>query len=539
MKKPFSGSEKMGKWMRRVATVSVVLFIISLAGVVVARVLPTEVEQETPLLNYEHQGRFNYLVYLKPSYLFGPEPKEPPPLPPNPQYPTEIIDSIDMSFTYETASEVFSEKLHGVEVKAVLENPDIWQKEIELVPITDKTGGFTVEFPFDIEEINELFDTIDEETMIKSSTRMVTIVATVGLGYGLESVHFTQSLPMTLAKNLLEVDINLTKTQADSSGEFDYTIHLKENSLFDTETLKPPIFTPYTPPPPTTIGVGVVIPYQIVDTMDTSYYYHFESGYPVNEVTEEVTITATIENPELWSKTFVLVSPTTKSGDFKVSFPVDIDHFTKLLEAIREETEVAAEEYNLTIKADVHTMAETDFGPIDEVFSQTLSSALGQGTLEWNEELRESKPGSITKTEIIPNPNKYLGLSVDRLRMLTLILGGIFLVLLVTSLVFYNRFKLPEPSLIEKEVLQAEKKYGDRIAEATSQTPMEGGWIVSLDSMEDLIKLADELGKPVIHQPPSASEKQHAYYVFDGATRYQYVFSKRSKERRGNAGKTK
>jgi hypothetical protein len=33
--------------------------------------------------------------------------------------------------------------------------------------------------------------------------------------------------------------------------------------------------------------------------------------------------------------------------------------------------------------------------------------------------------------------------------------------------------------------------------------------------MEDLIKLADELLKPVIHQPPTTPEECHAYYVLD------------------------
>ena len=41
--------------------------------------------------------------------------------------------------------------------------------------------------------------------------------------------------------------------------------------------------------------------------------------------------------------------------------------------------------------------------------------------------------------------------------------------------------------------------------------------------MEDLMKIADELLKPVIHQPPTTPEEAHGYYVFDGATRYEYL----------------
>jgi len=530
MRKLFLGIREISKWTRRIAIVSGVLLLVSLAGVVAAHALPTEVEQETTLLNYEHKGRFDYLVYLKPSYIFGPEPQEPPPLPPNPKYPTEIIDSIDMSFTYGTETEMSQR----VEVKAVLENPGIWQKEITLVPRTNKTGDFTIDFPLDIDEINELFDTIEEEIKITSSSRNVTIVATVGRG----SAAFTHSLPIILRKTLIEVDSNLTKIESGAAGEFDYWIYLKENSLFDTETLRPPLVIPFTPLPPKTIGPGEVIFSKLVDRMDATYYYDFKSDQPVRGRTEEVEITATLENPEVWSKTFVLVPRTRESGDFRTSFPVDINHFTEVLEAIRSETEVSAESYNLTIKADVHTVAQTDFGRIDEVFSQTLSSALGRGTLEWNEELVDSKPGAMTASQMIPNPNKYVGLSVSGVRILAAVMTGI-LFLLFAYLVWFNlKVKPVAVPKIEKEIRLVNKKYGERMAEATSQTPLEGEKIISIGSMEDLIKVADELGKPIIHQAPTTPEEAHAYYVFDGATRYQYVLSPRGKERRSNAGKT-
>ena len=228
---------------------------------------------------------------------------------------------------------------------------------------------------------------------------------------------------------------------------------------------------------------------------------------------------------------------TTKSESFSIGFPLDINDFTEMLEAIRSETGVPAESYNLTIKADVHTIAQTDLGPIDEVFTQTLSTPLGKGTLEWNEELVESKPGSITTSRMIPNPNKYAGLSVSGIRILSAIAMSGMVLLFLYFLRLYMKFKPAEVSKIEKEIRLVEKKYGERIVEATSQTPIKGEKIISIGSMEDLIKVADELSKPVIHQTPSTPEEAHAYYVFDGITRYQYVLTADIKEQRSNAGK--
>ncbi|MBA7578901.1 MAG: hypothetical protein GH159_04750 [Dehalococcoidia bacterium] len=404
MKRLFFDRHKIHKWARRTAAISAVIFIISLIGLLVGTSLPAQVEQETSLLSYEHNGRFDYLVYLKPSYLFGPEPQEPPEPTPNVQYPIALIeDEINMSFKFDTNSVLLQSVKQGVKIEAVLQNEDLWQKKVELVPVTDKTGNFKVEFELDLDEIHEIYDTIDEETEIPTRTRQVTIVATVGLGEGLKSETIIQSLPITLSKSVLEIGSELVKTVPGDSGgikargTFDYTIYLEENSLYKTDTLKPPQYTPYVTPEQKTLGVGPVIPFDLVDRMDTSYYYSFQASRPIEVITEEITITATLESPDIWSKTFILLPSTRQTGDFSIDFPVDIVYLNELLSAILSETGGAGEAHNLTINAFTRFTAETEFGVIDEVFTQTLSTELGGGTLTWNEEL------SLTQEEV-PSP---------------------------------------------------------------------------------------------------------------------------------------
>jgi len=507
--------------------IGIVLFLGALVGFLSTRALPEEVKQETTLLSYEHDGRFDYLVHLKPSYLFGPEPVEPPPLPPNPQYPTAIINSISVSFTYQPASEIPKQ----VEVAAILENPDVWQKKITLVPAKTRTGGFTIDFLLDLEEINKLFDTIDEEIKITSFSRNVTIVATVDSG----TETFSQSLPIKLGKSLIEVDSNLTQAQGRSLGNFDYSINLKENSLYDSKTLKPPAVTPFTPPSSSkTLKPGQVVFINLVDKMDATFYYRFKTDKPVNNITSDVELTVILnatgsEDTELWSKKFPLLN-SKKSGDFNVSFPVDLIGYLELLDTIRKETGASAESNNITISANVHTVAETPFGLIDETFTQALKGSIKGSVLEWDKELAKTQPSSITTSQMVSNPDKFLGLSVGASRNLFMALLFIFGFFLLFSVVWYFIFKPEGVSQIEKETLQVRKKYRERMAEATSQTPVLGEKTISLGSIEDLIKVADELGKPVIHQPLGTHEEQHAYYVFDGATRYQYIISTRGKD---------
>ena len=212
---------QMRGWL---VVVSLAVFVACLPWLFMAWDLPGEVAQEVTLLNYEHEGRFDYLVHLKPSDLFGPPPEQPPL---NPKYPAEIVDSIDFTFSYSPA-EPGPEVAH---IYAVLENPGLWRKNIELVPDTSANGDFTLRFSLDIEEVQQLFDEIEEELKITSSTRNLTLVANVTGS----KERFVQQLPIKLSKSLIEVAANLRHTEASGVGEFDYAVNLKENSIFNSK----------------------------------------------------------------------------------------------------------------------------------------------------------------------------------------------------------------------------------------------------------------------------------------------------------------
>ena len=408
MKKPFIDREKIHKWMKRTTLVSAVLFIIALVGMLVGSSIPTQVEQELTLLAYEHNGRFDYLVYLKPSFLFGPEPQEEPLPPPDRYYPTVLLeDVIDMSFRFETDLPLLNQIEQGVKVEAILQNSDIWQKKIELVPVTNKTGNFKVEFQLDMAEIHDIYDEIDEEIQIQSGTREVILRATVGLGEGLESATLIQELPIKLSSSVIEIGGERVKMVLDSTGRveargtFDYTLHLKENSVYSGDTLTLPPVLPYVPPQLKTLGVGPVIPYELVERMDASYHYQLLASRPLTDVTQEVTITATLGDPELWTKTFVLMPSTRQADSFTADFPLDIVYLNEMLGIIREETGTGGEGFGLTIEAFVNVSAESEIGPINETFVQTLSTDIGGGILSWKEELELAESHARLKKQTL------------------------------------------------------------------------------------------------------------------------------------------
>jgi hypothetical protein len=514
-----------------IITVSAVLLLVSLIGVIAASALPTEVKQETALLNYEHKGSFDYLVHLKPSYLFGPEPEKPSPPPPqasSPKYPADIIDKFLMTFAYRfVPDKPVTRTYETVEVKAIVKSPGVEDKELVLLPKLPETEAFTAGFPFRMSEVPSGSDV----------TITAYVYTTVETDAGPIFEAFTQSLAIRSKGPLLEVDKDLSRVEPGytggliykQQGEFDYKVQLRSDSPFGAITLKPPSVTPPPEPPPPppppppplkTLERGQTVFTKLVDSMDVTFNYSFMSEKPVSAVTTDVEITAVLEATKLWSKQFPILYAS-KGGNFSVTFPLDLVSYLELFEAIRTETGASAESYNLTVTADVHTVADTQFGLVNETFSQAMKGTLKGNVLEWDKELAQSKPGSIKTTKVIPNPNSYLGLSVAEARILSTALAGIFFVFLLFQGVMYVRFKPAEVSQAEKAVRQARKKYGAFIVEAT----IDGEKTVSVDSMEDLIKVANELGKPIVHQAPRASEEPHAYYVLDGATRYQYVLA--------------
>jgi hypothetical protein len=267
---------------------------------------------------------------------------------------------------------------------------------------------------------------------------------------------------------VIEVDSNLQLTQAGATGEFGYSVHLKENTLFDTVTLKsPPVIPPpATPPPPPikTVGVGELLFSNLTDKMD-------------------------------------------------------ITQMLAVLQTIRSEAGVSASSHDLAVTADVYTTAQTEFGPVVEVFSQTMSTTLGDGTLDWNEELISSKPGSIEGSRMIPK--KFLGLSVSAARILFPVLAIIFLALSMGLLILYVKYRPAILPKIEREALRAKKRYRDLIVDVKElPAPVAKEMVIALGSLDDLITTAEELSKVVLHK---AETEKHTYCVVDAAIMYQYV----------------
>ena len=444
-------------------------------------------------------------------------------------YFRKIIDSIDVVFSYGFVPDgAVTGVTEIVEISALLENPGVWQKEVILVPETTKSGDFTVSFPLDLEALDELVDTIDEEIGIGTRSIDVTIVANVHTvaqtGSGVVEDDFVQTTKVTVGTGSLGWEPGLSQSQIGSSGglsyeqqgEFSYAIHLMENSLYGAITLTPP---PVLTKPIVALTTSPVYFTRLIDHVDGSFSYDF-SCQPLNQASATVKVTAILEHPGIWSREFDLVPETTEGGDFTVTFPIEFDQFLELANVIRDETGIGSASYDLTITADVHTVGETDYGTIDEVFSQSLTGTLSSTTLTWDNNLDNSQSGSIT--EIVTSPiDTSRAVVGSRVALVFVVLFGFYVAW------NYTQVKPIPVSTVEAKARQARKKHKDIIIDILKLPEAKAEEIViSLSSLDDLVKAADALLKPVLHK---AEPEKHTYCVIDGLTRYEYVLSADSK----------
>jgi hypothetical protein len=317
--------------------VSFIFLVASLAGIYQAYGLPTEkaVTEEVTLLDYEHQGEFDYLIALKPSHLYGPEPQDTPSPPPDVmKYPAAYIDHFNITFNYRFEPDrAITGTSELVEVRATVRSPGAEAKEIILIPETLKTGDFTVAFPLDISD-NVTDNSITINDNISGSEIVITayVYATVVTETGPVFESFTQSLTLRVRGPLIEVESDLDFTSSgnignlsyEQYGQYDYEVYLKPDSPFGAIVLQPPSMISPTPEPTETAGPGDTIIFQLIDAMEVSFSYHLESSQPLKKLDETVVIDVILESPEKWSKTIELVPLTSKSGDFTITFPLDL-----------------------------------------------------------------------------------------------------------------------------------------------------------------------------------------------------------------------
>jgi hypothetical protein len=277
---------------------------------------------------------------------------------------------------------------------------------------------------------------------------------------------------------------------------------------------------------PGSLDPDIALLSSVVQAIDFTFNYQFDCTVPIRSLYEEVQVEMTMEEPGRWKKTTVLLPPTTRQ-EGKVSFFFTLD--PEEIRAIGERLGLGSgREQDVVITAQVHTIARTDAGPVDEVFKKELNGKLTKEKLEL-----EGAPASVQKGTITQEV-KESNLIARQMRFFSPIgLGAGFLAL--CGLGFLYRRGRPQLPLPEREYGQARKRHKELLVEVEDLPSVRGGEsVVNLTSLEELIKTAENLASPVHH---TADSGNHTYVVLAGLMRYQYVSANPHNEVSRGSGK--
>lgn len=282
-------------------------------------------------------------------------------------------------------------------------------------------------------------------------------------------------------------------------GTFDYSVELKPSILYNK----------------TTIGPGEVIYVNLAHTMDVHFHYEFNCTRPA-DVSGSYSVHMDLELPKEWVKRFILVSDVPfNSEGFSFSHQLNITSISELIHAIERETATRAPAYNLKITPEVHISAMVGGDLIEEDFSPSMVITF-TGSRLTVEGLEHAKPNIVGQTKVEPALWNLYGIPilVSHLRYLSYAaLAG-----LSVAMVWAAYYKRVEPKGVAERI---RRKYGDLIADLReaprhAETPT----VIQIASIEDLVKIADSLGKPILH---SKKEQTHVFYVLNADVRYEFT----------------
>jgi hypothetical protein len=331
-------------------------------------------------------------------------------------------------------------------------------------------------------------------------TRMVIVLLLVGSGAGLLWSH------MTPVERTEEYAVYTYSHEA----MVDYQVHLLPSELL----------------PETVVGSGRAYITGQTEGISTEFVYRVTGDDKV-KITGEYSVIATLtatsgrENHIVWEKTDELLSPQRFTANdsmvtVRESIVIQIAEYLEFANLVREETSFNPDNLTLEVKYDVNLKAETNSSVIRDRLIPTMVIPLRGNTFVVEGTLDEKKTDSVKDVMTVPLPQ------IETARRGFTVAATFMVVLLLTfSLTTVPRYQAV--NLQEKEVQGILKKNQDRIVVSAGQVTSVPEKVIVVNTFDDLVKTADELGRPIIYFKTDMEKgSRHAFSVLTKEHDYLY-----------------
>jgi hypothetical protein len=283
-----------------------------------------------------------------------------------------------------------------------------------------------------------------------------------------------------------------------NKGSINYSVYLKPNKLYNEKVLEE----------------GRLYITEFVDYIDTNLKYEF-TGEKSDNIKADYSITAKVQGYatesdkiiNIWEKDFpILTNKTINSYENKILIDervkVNLTDYNSFVKEIKDASKINCQT-NLILSMNINLSGNTEKGEVEDSIITSLEIPLDVAMFEITGNNIVDKPGVIEETVHVHIPvNKVL-----------VIIYGIILIALIISLITLLFFTqtAPEKDPLEKELNKIFKKHGDRLVALNSDMSVKNS--IEVKSIEDLVKISDETGKPILYKYSEAYKEINKFYV--------------------------
>jgi hypothetical protein len=339
---------------------------------------------------------------------------------------------------------------------------------------------------------------------INKILRIILITVAVLMLSGLSFLLFKEAKIPVIKEETLKLYSYAHKSSTD------YKVLLKPNSLYSSSSL----------------GEGQYYISNYVDEIQTTFYYEFKGdgyadieGYYELVAAVEGYIIVDKEHITIWEKKFVLIPKTdfAVNGDILTlteAVNIKLSEYNDFAGVIVEESKVQTP-MQLNVYMDVNLKADTDKGLAEAKMTPAITVPLDARYFMIAESDENEVPGSIEE-------NQKIQLPPDRQKIRIYIFGLALLAVIILGLAIFTEAIRKRSFVIKLDKIF--KQHGSRLVALSSDLPA-----ASLDNcsivrnIEDLVRVADEIGRPIMYEYSEDYKDMVHFYVLDGKRTYIYI----------------
>ena len=218
---------------------------------------------------------------------------------------------------------------------------------------------------------------------------------------------------------------------------------------------------------------------------------------------------------KILEKEYVLFPDTSFNGEdnlisIKKNIPIKLDNYSNYIDMVKQNLEFGFDN-NLSILFSISYELETEEGNVKENVVSVLEIPISERYFEISGNSLAQKKGTIegVKKDISPLFSK---------KMMACWVGGGICVIILLFMIIFSAPLIIDP--LHKMIKQIFKNYGSRMVGLTGNMDVDTKSWVEVASIEDMVRISDDLSKPILYKKGISIEEVCRFYVIDESDIY-------------------